>query len=106
MFGITDDSFYLWDFLLYRGKEAHPNLTPTKIVVDFVDTALREYYKPHIVVTDSYYSSLELEEILHRKKIGFLFSCRADRPSFLFSQALHKNISTKGQYESINNRYF
>ena len=106
IFGITDDSFYLWDFLLYRDKEAHPNLTPTKIVVDFVDNALKECHKSHIVVTDSYYSSLELAEILHQKKLGFLLSCRADRPSYLFSQTLHDQISAKGDYASIHNRYF
>lgn len=105
-YGITDDSFYLWDFWLYKGKEKHPDCTSTKIVVDFVKATLKEHHKTHILVADSYYSSLELAQILHQMKIGCLLSCKADRPSFLFSATLHPQITSKGNFAAIHSREF
>jgi hypothetical protein len=105
MFAVTDDSFYVHDFWLYQGEEDRPS-DPTNIVLNFVDTALQEHYKPHIVVTDSYYSSLKLAEALHSRKIGCLLSCRSDRPSHLFTNTLHHSIEKKGESAAICNRNF
>lgn len=105
-YGLTDTSFYLWDFWLYQGEESEREHSPTAIVVDFVQNAIKEHYKPHIVVADSYYGSLNLAETLHNMKIGCLLSCKSDRPSFLFSNTLHNEIDTKGDFASIHNRQF
>ena len=104
-YGLTDDSFYLWDFLLYQGEDSEREHTPTAIVMDFAKSAIKNIFKPHIIVTDSYYGSLNLALELDKYKLGCLLSCKSDRPAFLFSNHLHKDLD-KGEFTSINNRHF
>jgi hypothetical protein len=106
LYGVTDDSFYLWDFWVYKGSESERTHTPTGIVVDFVKNAIQQQYKPHIVVADSFYGSLQLAEELHKMKIGCLLSCRSDRPSAIFTNTLHPLVSKKGDLASIHNSKF
>jgi hypothetical protein len=102
---LADKYSYLWDFWLYEGHESERSGKPIEIVQDFVNNATREQHKPHIVVVDSYYGSLKLAQILHAKKFGVLFSCKADRPSYLFSSLLQQNLA-KGEFQYINNYHF
>lgn len=79
---------------------------PTKIVLDFVDSILISFPgRPFIVVADSYYSSLELAKKLTDRKLPCLLSCRSDRPSYLFSDYLHKKL-VKGDVHYIYNSQY
>jgi hypothetical protein len=102
---LADRNGYLWDFWLYQGTESERSGKPADIVMDFVFNALREQHKPHIIVADSFYGGLKLAEALHEKKLGCLFSCKSDRPSYLFSKCLHNDLA-KGEFQYINNRNF
>lgn len=105
-FGLTDDSFYLWDFWLYQGSESNRSGKPAEIVLDFMKTVeTNGGAKPHVVVVDSYYGSLKLAKKLHELKYGFLLSCKSDRPVFLFSDYLHNGL-IKGEFSFIHNRNF
>lgn len=57
------------------------------------------------MIVDSYYGSFQLVKELHLKNWGILASCKSDRPSFLFSNHLHKNLE-KGSFNEINNKHF
>jgi hypothetical protein len=104
-YGMTDDSSYLWDFWLFQGAESERKHTPTDIVIDFAKNAIKDYAKTHIVVVDSYYGSLKLALELQKLNLGFLMSCKSDRPAFLFSHYLHQGLN-KGEFASVQNRQF
>ena len=104
-YGLTDFNFYLWDFWLYEGSESERSGKPTDIVMDFATNVTKIQHKPHIIVADSYYGSLNLAQQLHNMKLGCLFSCRADKPTDLFTGYLHNGL-TKGNFNHINNRTF
>jgi hypothetical protein len=104
-YGMTDRSFYLWDFWLYQGEEFERQHSPTEIVLDFARNAIKDSYKCHIMVADSYYGSLQLAMKLNEMKLGCLLSCKSDRPAFLFSNYLHNGLS-KGEWSYVNNRHF
>ena len=63
-------------------------------------------YQSQILVTFDVFINLELAQILHQMKIGCLLSCKADRPSFLFSATLHPQITSKGDFAAIHSREF
>jgi hypothetical protein len=77
---------YLWDFWLYQGKNSGRSGRPSDIVIDFAKYVTKTTTpKPHIMVADSYYGSLDLANLLHEMKWGFLISCKKDRPNETFS---------------------
>lgn len=103
---VTDETKYLWDFWLYQGEESEREHKPATIVLDFAERISKtEPARPHIMIADSYYGSLGVVEQLNKMKWGALVSCKADRPSFLFTDKLHVDLE-KGQFNSIHNRYF
>lgn len=103
---LADYSRYLWDFWLFEGDESERDSKPDEIVKGFVNSVIsKQDRKTHIMVTDSYYSSLHLAEWLHAAKWGALLSCKADRPSFLFSWSFHPGIE-KYDVVSLRNRNF
>jgi hypothetical protein len=64
---LVDSSFYLWDFWLYKGEDSERSSSPTNIVIDFAKIAIQQQTnKPHIIVANSYYGSLQL----HQLKLG------------------------------------
>ena len=104
MYCLADSSYYLWDFWLYQGKESTRIHSPKQIVLDFADIMVQHHsLQPFIIVADSYYGSLEAAYALHYKKLGFLFSCKKNMPSRIFSQHLHTLIQ-KSQWQEIHNR--
>lgn len=103
---MADINTYVMDFWYYAGEESTRSNKPTDIVLNFVDCLLDLHPKrPYIIVADSYYSSLSLAEELHKRKLGLLLSCRADKPSFLFTKHLHKGIK-KGEVQYASNSHF
>jgi len=61
---------------------------------------IQKYYPKHpfIFIADSFYGSFDLAKELHKKKLGFLFSCKANSPAFLFTNYLHETTLQKGQW--------
>lgn len=103
---LADNARYLWDFWLYTGEESERRHKPDEIVMDFVANVERlQNRSTHIMITDSYYGSLKLIEWLHAAKWGALISCKADRPSFLFSSCFHKNIKKKDVVGADNKKF-
>lgn len=92
----------MWDFWLYEGSDSNYSGKPYDIVLDFIQNVLKYGYKPYIVVANSYYGSLKLAEDIYNLKLGYMFSCKSDRPSKLFSDHLHKDLH-KGEFHSIQN---
>lgn len=100
---MADSSYYLYDFWLYQGKESERIHKPLDIVVDFVKVAEQNTSGlPFIVVADSYYGSANLATQLHDMGHGYLLSCKADMPSYIFSDYLHLNIK-KQTWFGMNN---
>lgn len=74
--------------------------------MDFISPLLKKYpQRPYIIIADSYYSSLELAEKLHKLKLGVLLSCRGDRPNWLFSNYLHTNLEKKNWNYVCNSKF-
>lgn len=74
--------------------------------MDFVNPLVKKYPgRPYFIVADSYYSSLELAERLHKLKLGCMLSCKSDRPSWLFSQYLHRNIKKETMHYVVNSKF-
>lgn len=61
--------------------------------------------QPYVVVADSYYSSLELAEELTERKLPCILSCRADRPTGLFSSYLHSRLQKKETNYVYNSKF-
>lgn len=74
--------------------------------MDFISFLLKRYsQRPYIIITDSYYSSLELTERLHKLKLGVLLSCRGNRPNWLFSNYFHLNLEKKNWNYVYNSKF-
>lgn len=103
---MADEEYYLYDFWLFEGNESERSHLPHEIVMGFVDRIqAKSSGLPYIIVADSYYSSLDLAIQLYQRKLGCLLSCRADRPSALWSKYIHKGLQ-KGQWTRAECRDF
>ncbi len=56
-------------------------------------------FEVYVVYVDNYYGGLDLVEDTSNKRFNFTFNCRANKPSWLFVDGLHKDMS---EYERIN----
>lgn len=95
---LCDDATFVWDTIFYYGQK----LT----VEDIVSHLLRDVsdHYNHIVVMDSWFSTFDLARSLHQTlDYYFLMVTAKNRPSFLFSDWLLKNIE-KGETKWCYNK--
>lgn len=91
IYGMADESGFLWSFWLYEGADGGQRAKPTDIVMDFIEQIPGDV-KQHIIITDSYYGSVDLAQKCTDKGYKFLFCCKSDKPSALFKDILHKSL--------------
>lgn len=89
-FSLCDSSKYLYHFWLYQGKKIDQ---PPNSVKNIIKTFIHNI--PDIegrrILADNYYGSLDIAKYLNKKKIQFIFTCRTNRPSFLWKD-LQENL--------------
>lgn len=105
VYGLADSENFLFDFFFVGESPLNPT-QPKQIVIKFIDDLI-EIYGPRqwVIVADSFYSSLDLAKLLHQRNVLFILSCQANRPSWLYSQFLHIQL-TKGCSKEAHNRSF
>ena len=94
MYGLADQYGFLWSFWIYQGPDGE-NTKPFFIVKNFMQQLSS---KNHIIIADSFYGSLGLAQELNENGYKFVFSCKSDRPSALFSRKLHLGLK-KGSWK-------
>lgn len=91
LFKLCCDRGYTWNLKVYAGKEADGGVSvPTKIVTSLAENLLDS---GRVIITDNYYTSLELANILLDRKthlIGTLRSNRRGNPRDVIQKKLKK----------------
>ena len=87
LYGIADNSGFLFSVFIYQGPKHGEETKPFQIVKNFSLKLPKD--KEYIVFADSYYGSFILAEELHKLKFNYVLCCKSDRPSSLFSKKLH-----------------
>ena len=82
---------------MYRNTKNIDNQKPSHVtqtlINKIVDKLPIKDMGPYRIYMDNWYGSLELAEDLQTKGVYFTIGCRANRPSFLFAEGLHKELN-------------
>lgn len=95
IYAMCDILGFFFDYFFYEGQ----NGNTFGIVKNFVDKLPSKSY--YTIYTDSYYGSYELAQYLNDSHY-FILSCSKNRPTWLFQEFLHDDL-TKGDFRwSVN----
>jgi len=82
IYGIADENGYLWNFFMYRGHSQ----TILKTVWSLIASLPYYYHLGYLIIADSFFGGYDLALLCAFFCVDFIFACKNDRPSFLFSE--------------------